>query len=79
MKRIKTLGEPPRSEVVQAVAISARLGHTLLVVARRNGISQNEAWGMLAEHVDTVAEREFRRGYRTGRLSTMPHLVKEAA
>ena len=79
MKRIKTLGEPPRSELVEAVANSARLGHTLLVVARRNGISTGEVFGMLAEHVDTVAERESRRGYQTGRRSLIPMLVKEAA
>lgn len=79
MKTQRKQAVPPRSEVRDAVLVSAQLGHGLLEVARRHGISTHEAWGMLAEGLDEVAATEFRRGYRSGRAVGMPNLPKGLA
>lgn len=74
MKTKDTKRLPPKSEVRRAVITGARLGHGMLQVARRHGISTHEAWGMLAEGLDEVAATEFRRGYRHGKAAGMPNL-----
>jgi len=79
MKIIEMKRLPPRSEVVDAIGRSARLGEGLLAVARRHGISTHDAFGMLAEAIDIAEQQAYRRGYRSGRLSAMPHLLKVAA
>lgn len=76
MQRTKNKGLPPKLEVRAAVLVSARLGHGLLTVARRHGISTSEAWGMLAESIDPVTEQAYRRGHREGKLSAMPNLPR---
>jgi hypothetical protein len=76
MQRTRNKRLPPKSEIRSAVLVAARLGHGLLTVARRHGISTSEAWGMLAESVDATAEQAYRRGHREGRLSMMPNLPK---
>lgn len=79
MKLIEMKRLPPKSEMVDAIGRSARMGEGLLTVARRHGISTHEAWGLLAECVDGETQRAYRRGWRAGRLSTMPRLLKVAA
>lgn len=79
MKLIEMKRLPPKSEVAEAVGRSARMGEGLLTVARRHGISTHEAWGMLCERVDIAEQQAYRRGWREGRRSMLPNLVKVAA
>lgn len=79
MKVIDIARVPPRSEVVDAVVRGARLGDGPYQTARRHGISVKAAWGMLAEAIDTTADRNYRRGYRDGRIHGMPNLPRVAA
>jgi hypothetical protein len=78
MENTETARVSPQSETRAAVLTAARLGHGLLRVARRNGISTHEAWGMLSDAVDGLEEAAYRRGYRDGRRSAMPHLPRVA-
>jgi hypothetical protein len=79
MKVIEIRRHPPQTEIRDAVAISARLGHGIQTVARRHGLRHQEVFELTGEAIDIESQRAFRRGYAAGRRSMLPNLLGRVA